>query len=169
MRGFVSQVMEVKQILQKKKEPCWTNSGWSRLGRGVKRFSQMIWHHAPVSLVGCEVADFQMVTKKIKAQDCLRWKWKCWRWPRWAKTCLPVHRVGKCKRFQGSRKVRDPPFSPTKRSLHKLSKWSGNCLDKMETIQIILKLSWSSRNCPGFEEGIWFYILPPNVVWETTS
>ena len=25
----------------------------------------------PVSLVGCEVADFQVVTEKVKAQDCL--------------------------------------------------------------------------------------------------
>ena len=31
-------------------------------------------HHPPVSLKGCEVADFQVVTEQVKAQDCLMQK-----------------------------------------------------------------------------------------------
>lgn len=32
---------------------------------------ELMWHDVPVSLVGCEVADFEVLTEQVMAQDGL--------------------------------------------------------------------------------------------------
>ena len=100
----------------------------------------------PVSLEGCEVADFQVVTEQVKAQDRLMQK----NMEMLMVGNQPVHRVGKCKRFQGSRQVQEPPSSPPRKAVDwklaraavDLNRKAGVVVDWKETQQVVV--GWES-------------------------